>query len=531
MSHSIIPTAWSNLLQSIKPFSETDFVGVLGDAASILGIEAANIDRAGRSIARFGGLRDFSGSMLIELPHSGAELQVVHRIDPSDDDVSALEGLANVLDLALTAEDRRTQAASMAIVSPMGAKDRLTKAVDRDAFIDYLEVEFAAGPEDSTVMVVGLDGMSVVNETLGHTVGDIVLAETADRLRDTLRSCDIVSRLGGDVFGIYCPNIAIDTATELARRLQTAIAMPISVQGNELRVTASAGIAARARGEKAALTLSNADTALRAAKGEIAGKLVIYDGTIRMRTEHRRLLAVELVDALDDNQLMAALDPIVHLPGGSIVGMEAHVVWKHPTQGNIDRGEFMDLAELIGRVSDVERAVLEFALAETSTDHSEMWTGMNLSGSTLRDPVAIGWIIDRVSSAPNKMIMEVRESAFSNGGASVVRHLRALREAGASIVLDDFGISVGSLRTLHAFPFDGVKLHNALLAEGDALRTNAIVKAVYASSAVVGFDIVHTGVDDDLDLRRLLDLDSGISSDGFYAQGAAVRAQVAWTAA
>jgi EAL domain-containing protein (putative c-di-GMP-specific phosphodiesterase class I) len=227
---------------------------------------------------------------------------------------------------------------------------------------------------------------------------------------------------------------------------------------------------------------------------------------------------------------MTAMDPIVHLPGGSIVGMEAHVVWKHPTRGNIDRGEFMDLAELIGRVSDVERAVLEFAIAETSTDHSDMRTGMNLSASTLRDPEAVGWISDRLSTAPNKMIMEVGEGAISVGGAIVVRHLRALREAGASIVLDDFGLSFASLRTLHAFPFDGVKLHNALLTEGDAVRTSAIVKAIYASAAVVGFDIVHTGIDDDLDLRRLLGLDSGISSEGFYAQGEAVRTMVEATA-
>jgi diguanylate cyclase (GGDEF)-like protein len=301
MSHSMIPTAWSDLLQSMKPFGETDFAGVLEDAAGILGIEAMNIDRAGRSVARFGGIRDFSGTMSIELAHAESDLQVVHRIDPSEDDIVALKGFANVLDLALTLKDRRSQIATTPIVSPTGTKDRLTKTIDSDSFIDYLDVEFAAGPSDATVMVVGLDGLSVVNETLGHTVGDIVLAETADRLRDTLRSFDTVSRLGGDVFGIYCPNIAIDTAATLASRLQAAIAMPITVQANELRVTASAGIAARARGERAAALLSNGDTALQAAKGQTPGELVIYDGTIRMKTEDRRLLAIELVDALADN--------------------------------------------------------------------------------------------------------------------------------------------------------------------------------------------------------------------------------------
>ena len=526
MSVTMIPAAWSELLERIKPFGETDFGEVLAGAKDLLDFESAKIEHDGRSIAQIGGLRDYATAETVELSSSASELKVIWPGEVTDEQRSSLASFAAMLDFALLAQDRRSDHAPTPMMAPTGTKDRLTKTIDRDAFSDYLDLEFGAGPTNATVMVIGLDGMTVVNDTLGHTVGDIVIAEAADRLRDTLRSCDIVSRLGGDVFGIYCPNMGIDTANRLAIRLQAAIARPITVHDHDLRVSASVGIASRAKGEKAPKTLSNGDTALQVAKAEGAGALVIYDGVIKTRTEDRRLLAVELVNALADNQLVTGLEPIVHLPGGSVVGVEAHVIWNHPVRGQIDRSEFMDLAELIGRVSDVERAVLEFALSEQADDDDAMRTGMNLSSSTLRDPKAVGWIVERLKSAPNKMIMEVSETAVSTGDATVVRHLEQLQAAGASIVLDDFGLSFASMRTLHAFAFDGVKLHNSILIEGSAARSSAIARGVYASAESMGFDVVHSGVDTDDDLRLLMSLDTNISGRGFYAQGKAVRARV-----
>lgn len=519
----MLPADWASLLEQIKPFGETDVPAVLAGAGSLLGFRSAQIEKSGRNLARIGGLRDFSDGHNIELPFSGSLLSLLWDGPANAEQVSSVASIAHLLDIALLAEDRRTAESPTPMMAPSGAKDRLTKTIDRDAFVDYLDIEFGAGPSNATVMVLGLDSMSVVNDTMSHTVGDIVIAETADRLRSTLRSCDIVSRLGGDVFGIYCPNMAIETATALCGRLQSAIARPISVQSKDLRVSASVGVAARAKGEKAAETVANGDTALQAAKERGAGEMVVYDGAIRMRTEDRRQLAIELVGALEDNQLTTALEPIVHLPDGVIVGVEAHVVWNHPTRGEVDRSEFMDLAELIGRVGDVERAVLDFALADPGSP--SMRTGINVSASTLNDPVAIDWIAERLSSASDsKIIVEVTESAVS-ANSLAVRHLQRLRDAGASIVLDDFGLSFASLRTLHAFRFDGVKLHTSLLNDNEGSRV-AIARAIYASASTAGFDVVHCCVDSDDDLRLLMSLDQQISGNGLYAQGSAIRARV-----
>lgn len=526
MTQKMLPTVWSSLLEQVKPYGETDYGAVLSTAADLLGFQSAQIEDSGRMVARVGAVGELVGAHEVQLGHSGSVLRVVWNENPSDEAIAGLNSFAGVLQLGLLAKDRRLAEGSTPMMSPTGAKDRLTNTIDRDAFTDYLTIEFGAGPTNATVMVLGIDGMSVVNDTMGHTVGDVVVAEVADRLRQTLRACDIISRLGGDVFGVYCPNMATETAQNLAGRLQAAIARPVKVQTNELRVTASVGVAARAKGEKAADTLSNGDTALQAAKASGAGELVVYDGAIRLRTEDRRMLATELVDALDQNQLSTAMEPIVHLPGGEIVGVEAHVVWEHPTRGEIDRSEFMDLAELIGRVGDVERAVVDYALIQQDGKKA-MRTGINISGSTLRDPVAIDWMAERLASVPNSVIIEVTESAVSTAGAIGARNLDTLRDAGASIVLDDFGLSFASLRSLHSFHFDGVKLHTSLLSEFDRQEATSIVRSVYASAQSLGFDVVHCGVQTDDELRMLMALEQQISDDaGLYAQGAAVRARV-----
>ncbi len=510
----------------MRPFGETDLPELLKDVGSLLDLDGSVIEQQGSILARAGGIRSYDGAVEVDLEHSEATLRVVRIEELQADELSDLRVFGLVLDLALLNPDRRGDTPLGPMIAPMGARDRLTNTIDRDSFSDYLDIEFAAGPSSASVIVLGVDGMGTVNDTLGHTAGDVVLAEVADRLRATLRSCDIVSRLGGDVFGIYCPSMSIEIATNLTRRLQSAVSEPVTIGANDLRVTATAGIASRARGEKAASTLSHGDLALQAAKAQGVDQLAVYDGALQMKIEDRRTLATEFVDALAQNQLSTMIEPIVHLPVGSVVGVEARVVWNHPQRGLIDRDEFIDLAELIGRVSDVERAVLEFALLSQSDTERSVRTGVTLSGSTLRDKLAIGWVIERLEAATDQVIIEVSEMAVNNGGNIVTEHLSQLRAAGASVVLDDFGVSLASLRTLHAFAFDGVKLHNSLVNEGDTRRGAAIVKAVYASAAVVGFDVVHTGIDTDHDLGLLLSMSKSVLGNSVYAQGAAVRARV-----
>lgn len=523
VNEATIPAGWSEVLQQVRPFGETDIAAVLTSAAGVLGYTGARLQVGRRSLGSVGSVGD-NPSMTIEMSHAEATLLVEHG--PEFTQHHAIESLASVLELALAAPDRRSSSSSEPLMAPMGARDRVTGTIDRDGFVDFLDMELAAGPDAATVMVLGLDALDAVNETLGHSAGNVVLAAAADRLRETLRSCDVVSRISADIFAVYCPNMNVDVATRLLGRLQDAIAQPVAVDGNSLKMTTSAGVAIRARGEKGQALIEHADIALQAAKAAGGGEVAIYDGIVRTASEDRRALATELIDALAENQLATAFEPIVHLPAGEVVGVEAHVLWNHPTRGQIDRSKFMDLAELIGRVDDVERAVLDFAIHQQQTSERTIRTGCNLSATTMRDPRSIDWIVERLSSNDHKIIIEVGEGALNTDEALVVKHLFKLRQAGASIVLDDFGLGFASLRAVHAFSFDGVKLHNTLLTEGESIRSKAIVEAVYASAATMGFDVIHTGVDTDDDLRLLLALGKSSTDRGFYAQGAAVRARV-----
>ena len=337
----------------------------------------------------------------------------------------------------------------------------------------------------------------------------------------------MISRVGHATFAVFCPGLDGDVAQTLAGRLQAAVAEPIDAPNTAIKVTASTGIATRGRGERTSTLLEHADLALQAARSAGSAETAIYDGVVRKTSEDRRTLASELVNALAENQLATAFEPIVHLPQGSVVGVEAHVLWNHPTRGQIDRADFMDLAELIGRVDDVERAVLEFAIEQDAMRERKVRTGFNVSASTLRDPVAVGWIVERLSGDDHKIIVEVAERAFEHSMSVVCGHLVLLRDAGASIVLDDFGLGTASLRALHAFQFDGVKMHGSLISNGSNSRARAILDGVYASAAAAGFDVIHTGVNTDEDLRQLVALCRPREGGGFYAQGRAVRARVA----
>ena len=527
MGDGYFPGEWSELLQSIRPFGESDLAAVLASIRELLSLDAAAIGGRDGVLAHTGVWHDRGPNTVIELEHSESTLRILRSEQLTVEERTPLELLCRVLDLALLSLDRRSEQIPTPMIAPMGTKDRLTDTINRDAFSDFLDIEFAAGPSSASIIVLGLDGMGIVNDTLGHTAGDVLLSTTADRLRETLRSCDIVSRLGGDMFGIYCPNMDAELTMKLTGRLQAAISEPISVRSNELRVTASAGVASRTKGEKAASLLSSADLALQSAKAHGVRQMALFDGDLQLQVEDRRAMAVEFVEALADNQLSTALEPIVHLPSSAVVGVEARVLWDHPTRGQIDRSEFIDLAELIGRVSDVERAVVEFAILTAGSNEKSVRTGVNLSGSTLRDRLAVDWLVERLGASDHQVIIEIGESAMTDGGSTVARHLADLRDAGASIVLDDFGLSHASMRTLHAFAFDGVKLHNSLLTEGDSRRGSAIANAVYASAETVGFDVVHTGIDTDDDLRTLMELAQSTSDAGLYAQGAAVSARTA----
>ncbi len=470
----------------------------------------------------------------VRIPTMNAVLVAARNDTPFDHAEIAgdLRAVASLLDLVLVARDRRAGPTPVALVTPTDGTDSLTGALNRDSFLSLLDMEFANNALLASVVVVGVDGLSVVNDTLSFEIGDRVLQSITHRLTAALRSVDTLARLGGDQFAVYLPGMNLEHASQLAARLQQRINAPFTFDSTELTITASAGVAERSNAANTRTLLSHVSTALNAAKDLGNGGLVGYDDELQRTASARRQLIEELQDALEQNRLNTGLEPIVSLPSGDVVAAEARVRWLHPERGLIESHQFLEAAESIGRAGEIERALIRFAIDRSSFAQGDravgLRTSINISATTLRDRHATEWVAQQLREADDAtpLMVEVTESAVGAGGADVAESLAVLRAAGASIILDDFGVHLGSLRTLHAFAFDGVKLHQKILTTtgGEESRAaEALCRAVYAAAETVGFDVIHTGVDTERDLWLLKRLDRKLNRDGFYAQGRAVR--------
>ncbi len=467
----------------------------------------------------------------LRIPTMNAVLVIARNGAPFDaaEIEQPMAAAGSLLDLVLVARERRSGPTPVALVTPTGGIDTLTGALNRDSFLSLLDMEFSNNALVASVIFLGIDGLGVVNDTLSFEAGDTVLQSVRHRLGGALRSVDTLARIGGDQFAIYLPGMTLDVADHVAARLQQRINAPFHFDSTELTITASAGIAERTHAENTRALLANASTALQAAKERGNGGRASYDKALEEGVVAKRRLIEQLQSALENNRLNTGLEPIVALPSGDVVAAEARVRWMHPERGLVESHEFLEAAERIGRSGEIERALIRFALSHAEYERREarsgLRTSLNISGSTLRDPHATAWVVDllRESGDAGQLMVEVSEGAVGAGGPDVAASLQSLREAGASVVLDDFGVHLGSFRTLHAFPFDGVKLHQNLLSGEDGRAAEAVCRAVYAAADVVGFDVIHTGVDTERDLWLLKRLDRKLDRSGFYAQGRAVR--------
>lgn len=411
--------------------------------------------------------------------------------------------------------------------SDLRATDALTGVLTLDPFRDVLASDIEEGAVTASVVTIGLDGTGVVNDTVGHAVGDHVLQTVAARIRTTIRDCDVVARLRGDIFAIYCPGLGAELAAEVAGRLQLAIGEPIELEQGHLVITCCAGVAEKEPDVSAHRLLVQAGIALETAKEAGAGAIAVFDEALQELVAARRDLARELQLALAQNLLTTGLDPIVSMPDGELVGQRARTRWIHPDRGEIESQEFLWLVESIGRVADLERAVVHFAVAERSTSRGvKVKTAVNLSAASLRDPRQIDWIVAQVangSEAESGLIIEVTEGALLAAGAEGRASLDRLAGNGIGIVLADFGRSGGSLRTLHSFAFDGVELHPELFDGVDPDRVRALLASIYSSADSLGTVVIHGGIDTEQQLEEVATVDKLLGRDGFFVEGRVAR--------
>jgi diguanylate cyclase (GGDEF)-like protein/PAS domain S-box-containing protein len=359
------------------------------------------------------------------------------------------------------------------------------------------------------MLLVGVDNLRVVNESLGHSAGDALLSGVADRLRaagagDSERGA--LARLGGDEFAVVCDRASgIDEAVGVAERIAAALSAPFEIAGEPVFTSVSTGVALSEPGSTPESLLSDADTAMHEAKERGRGRYQLFAASMRGRMVDRLRQERELRSALERGELRLHYQPIVSVSDGGLVGAEALIRWQHPTRGLLMPGAFLPLAEQTGLILPVGRWVLQEAFAQAARWHEaqpreqRVRISVNLSGHQLADGDAVPLItelLDETGLEPARLALEITETVLMTELATPIESLRKLQALGVRIVLDDFGTGYSSLSYLRRLPLDAVKLDRSFVSRLDeSLTDRQIVAAVVQLARALQMTVVAEGVE------------------------------------
>ena len=359
------------------------------------------------------------------------------------------------------------------------------------------------------VLCLDLDDFKQVNDTLGHPIGDALLQALSQRLQANIRDVDLVARIGGDEFSIiqfFIDNP--DDAATLAHRLIQQISEPIQIEGHELQLGLSIGIAISPDdSQDPHELLKQADIALYRAKLDGKGTFRFFESAMDMQLKERHALEIDLRMAIQENQFELHYQPLVDVETETIVGCEALIRWKHPTKGNIPPSDFIPVAEETGLIGPIGDWVLREACAEAATWPNDIKVAVNLSPVQFRNKKLLPSILNAIvqSGLPAfRLEIEITESVLFADSETNLEILEHLRAAGIGISMDDFGTGYSSLNYLRSFPFDKIKIDRSfvsdLLHSADCV---AIVKAVALLGSNLSITTLAEGVETVEQFERL----------------------------
>ena len=384
--------------------------------------------------------------------------------------------------------------------------DPLTHLANRALFRDRLDhaLEQRRG-EAISVLFVDLDDFKTVNDSLGHDAGDRLLGSVGERLRACVRVGDTVARIGGDEFAILIEGD--DDGTEgpvIAQRVLSALAVPFSLAGRELRVSASLGLAS-GRYESGTSVLQDADLAMYAAKANGKARVELFEHTMRTTAVDRMELVLDVQAAVEAGEMRVHLQPIVDLETLEVEGHEALVRWQHPQRGLLGPDSFIAIAEETGAIVPMGWWVLEQACEQAQTWPSGQ-IGVNLAAAQLLDPAAVttvAGILTRTGIDPRRVVLEITESVFLDTEA-IGHRLLQLRALGVLLAIDDFGTGYSSLSYLTRLPVDIVKIDRSFVERlGGPPGDEVLVRAVVQLARSLGLRSVGEGVETSAQLQRL----------------------------
>ena len=378
------------------------------------------------------------------------------------------------------------------------------------------------------VLFVDLDDFKMVNDSLGHEAGDAVLTRVAERVQSVLRPFDTAARLGGDEFAVLLEDTAgPDAAAETAERIIAALARPFTLQGSEVAMHASIGVAMATAGVEGVELLRQADVAMYRAKDRGKARFELYDSTMQRAVERRLELKTDLERALPRSELLLHYQPIVTLTTGELVGAEALVRWRHPERGMVPPDQFIALAEETGLIMQIGRFVLEEACRQAARwrelhPDRELTMSVNLSPRQLQQPGfsdEVARVLHETGMTPASLTLEITESFMVDSSPSTQERLRELKALGVRLSIDDFGTGYSSLAALHTLPVDSLKIAKPFVdVIADDLRMRALVKAIAVLGRTLDLDLIAEGVERPEQRDQLIALRCDKAQGYFYSR-------------
>ncbi len=422
--------------------------------------------------------------------------------------------------------------------------DTLTNLPNRALLAENLKfvIERAKNQEDYqfAVLFLDLDRFKIVNDSLGHTIGDQLLMAMARRLESCIRDMDIVARLGGDEFAILLDGINNGSdATNMARRIQERLASPFNLSGHEVFTTTSIGIALSSTGyDHPENMLRDADTAMYRAKAQGKACYEVFDKGMHTHAVYLLKMENDLRRALDREEFCVYYQPIVSLESGQLSGFEALIRWQHPERGFVNPGDFIPLAEDTGLIVPIGQWILKRACQQLakwqwqSPANRDLFMSVNLSSKQIAQPDLVNWIRDALEETnieAKYLKLEITESAVMDNAEQAVRLLKRLQSLGVQLSIDDFGTGYSSLGYLHRFPVNTLKIDRSFVGRiGEAAENIEIVRTIVSLAENMGMEVVAEGVETLSQLTQLRKLNCQYGQGYLFSRPVDADSVTAW---
>jgi diguanylate cyclase (GGDEF)-like protein/PAS domain S-box-containing protein len=434
--------------------------------------------------------------------------------------------------IVLNAHDITAQGELTRELADQAFHDSLTGLANRVLLRDRLEHALAQARRSGDVVSVlfcDLDNFKIINDTLGHDAGDVILTQVAERLRANVRDGDTVARLGGDEFAIICENATRNDSEETAKRVLDALRQPFAIGKRDTFVSVSIGSADnRFDALDADELLRRADIAMYVAKGQGRDRYEVFRPQMQTELVKRHELHGDLREALEHDQLFVGYQPLVDLATGQIRSFEALLRWRHPERGPIEPAEFIPVAEETGLIMPIGRFVLGEACEQAARWHAAgspgISIGVNVAAQQIIDPEFTSDVRDALRRAglePQYLTVELTETTLLANTELVTERLYELKQLGVRIAIDDFGTGYSSLAYLRDFPVDYLKIDRSFVAELSGERAQqgrTMIDTIIALSHNLNLSVVAEGIEEDSQRDHLRASGCNTGQGFLYAQ-------------